>query len=267
MLTGPVSLLVTTRSSRPVAVVPIAWTSETPDPTGSVTGRQEWPIEPGPEAAGPVVEVDGQGSIGGVANDQVVKARALEVGRDDLRRELSGGEGVDEHRIRRCGQGEKRDGVVIGVDAGQKRALQRPGHPRDVAGGMSGIDGHGREERTGLTRRALAIEDLAGAVDYQDVVGMVTIDVGDQRVRERGRGELTGIHEGAVAQAQEDGGSDRDVVRVGDVEMTVIIEVACGDADRFRRPSEGRSPVIEKCRCRCPSRMAIPPGSLWSIIT
>ena len=40
-LTWPVSLLVTTRSRRPSALVLIAWTSETPDPTGIVNGGKK----------------------------------------------------------------------------------------------------------------------------------------------------------------------------------------------------------------------------------
>ena len=66
------------------------------------------------------------------------------------------------------------------------------GHPGDVARGEAGVDGDGRLEGAGLAGDALAIEDVAGAVDDQDIVGAVAVDVGHQRGGMRGGGELSG---------------------------------------------------------------------------
>ena len=45
----------------------------------------------------------------------------------------------------------------------------------------AGVDRDGRLEGAGLAGDALAIEDVAGAVDDQDIVGAVAVDVGHQR--------------------------------------------------------------------------------------
>ena len=68
---------------------------------------------------------------------------------------------------------------------------------------MAGVDRDGREKRTGLAGDALAIEDVAVAVDDQDIVGAVAVDVGHQRRGMRGGGELSGVDERPVALAQQ----------------------------------------------------------------
>ena len=77
-------------------------------------------------------------------------------------------------------------------------------NPGDVTGRSAGIDRDGGLEGAGLPGDALAIEDVAGAVDDQDIVGAVAVDVGHQRRGVGGRGELAGGREGAVAVAQQD---------------------------------------------------------------
>ena len=57
---------------------------------------------------------------------------AVEVGRDDLRRELAGGQRADPDEAA-VAVGVERDGVVLGVDAGQERAVQGVRDPGDVA--------------------------------------------------------------------------------------------------------------------------------------
>ena len=141
-LTWPVSLLVTTRSSVPLPVVSTAWTSETPRPTGSVTGgRKVGAIERRDrrDRSNVVAEEDREGAVAGIADDQVVPAVAVEVGRDDLRRELAGGERSDPDEAA-VAVGVERDGVVLGVDAGEERALDR----------CSGTQAMSREGKPGL---------------------------------------------------------------------------------------------------------------------
>ena len=86
-----------------------------------------WVDEP---AAEPVVEVDRKRAVAGIADDQVVQAVAVEVGRDDLRRELAGGERADQPDEAAVAVGVERDGVVLGVDAGEQRAVDRCWAPR-----------------------------------------------------------------------------------------------------------------------------------------
>ena len=90
--------------------------------------------EPLPSVAG---EEDREGAVAGIADDQVVQAVAVQVGRDDLRRELAGGERSDQPDEAAVALGVERDGVVLGVDAGEQRALIGVRHPGDVARGDS----------------------------------------------------------------------------------------------------------------------------------
>ena len=59
-----------------------------------------------------------------------VKPLPFEVGRDDLRRELAGRERADQPDETAVAVGVERDGVVLGVDAGEHRALTRCRAPR-----------------------------------------------------------------------------------------------------------------------------------------
>ena len=78
-------------------------------------------------------EEDREGAVAGIADDQVGQAVAVQVGRDDLRRELAGGERTDEPDEAAVALGVERDGVVLGIDAGEQRALIRVRNPGDVA--------------------------------------------------------------------------------------------------------------------------------------
>ena len=69
--------------------------------------------------------------------------------------------------------------------------------------GIAGVDRDGRLERAGLAGDALAIEDVPGPVDDQDIVGAVAVDVGDQGRGMRSGGELAGAGKRAVAVAQQ----------------------------------------------------------------
>ena len=105
--------------------------------------------------------------------------------------------------------GVERDGVVVGIDAGEQRALIRCSAPRRCrARELPGLTVTGGSKRAGLAGDALAIEDVPGPVDDQDIVGAVAVDVGHQGRGMRGRGELAGVGERAVAVAQQ----HRDVV-------------------------------------------------------
>ena len=121
-LTWPVTSLVTTRSGRPSPVVSTAWTSETPRPTESVTaggtGSFGTPVQKLPS---PLSRKDRQRPVAGIADHQVVPAVAVEVGGDDLGRERAGRQRPDQVETA-VAIGIERDGVVLGVDAGQQRA-------------------------------------------------------------------------------------------------------------------------------------------------
>ena len=138
MLTWPVSLLVTTRSSRPLPVVSMASTSETPRPTGKVTGAGRMARGRRAELPCQAVEEDRERAVAGVADDQVVIAGAVQVGGDDLRRELAGGQRADPDEAA-VALGVERDGVVLGIDAGEQRASIGVGNPGDVARGIPGL--------------------------------------------------------------------------------------------------------------------------------
>ncbi len=69
--------------------------------------------------------------------------------------------------------------------------------------GIPGVDRDGRREAAGLAGDALAIEDVAGAVDDQDVVGAVAVHVGDEGSRMRVHDHLHGGYQLPVAQVQQ----------------------------------------------------------------
>ena len=131
-----------------------------------------------------------------------VQPSPFEVGRDDLRRQAAGGERADPDEAA-VAVGIERDRVVAGVDAGEHGALIGVRDPGDVARGESGVDRDGGIEGAGLPGDALAIEDVPGPVDHQDIVGAVAVDVGHQGRGMRGGGELAGVGERAVAVAQQ----------------------------------------------------------------
>ena len=78
-------------------------------------------------------EVDRKRAVAGIADDQVGQAVAVQVGRDDLRRELAGGERSAQPDETAVAVSVKRDGVVLGVDAGEDGALIGVRQPGDVA--------------------------------------------------------------------------------------------------------------------------------------
>ena len=86
--------------------------------------------------------------------------------------------------------------------------------------GVAGVDRDGGLEAAGLPGDALAVEDVAGPVDDQHIVGAVAVDVGDQGRGMRRRDELSGIGERAVAVAQQH--------RHGVVELVCDGQVECG---------------------------------------
>ena len=81
-------------------------------------------------------EEDREGAVAGIADDQVGPAVAVQVGRDDLRRELAGGERAAQPDEAAVAVGVERDGVVVGVDAGEDGALIGVREPGDVARGI-----------------------------------------------------------------------------------------------------------------------------------
>ena len=58
--------------------------------------------------------------------------------------------------------------------------------------GLPGLIVTGGSKRAGLPGDALAIEDVAGPVDDQDIVGAVAVDVGHQGRGMRSGDELAG---------------------------------------------------------------------------
>ncbi len=99
--------------------------------------------------------------------------------------------------------------------------------------GVIRVDRDGRLEGAGLAGDALAIEDIAGPVDDQDIVGAVAVDVGDQGRGMRGRGELAGVNERAVAVAQQHRHVVGQRVGGGQVEAAVAVEVPRHDGNRL----------------------------------
>ena len=122
MLTWPVSLFVTTRSSRPLPVVSTAWTSETPRPTGRVT-------------AGKKLREDGRGMTGPMnrCRRRPRACRRRRCGRPGRQPspfrsaamicagQEARGQRADRHEAA-VAVGVERDRVVVGIDAGEHRA-------------------------------------------------------------------------------------------------------------------------------------------------
>ena len=137
-LTWPVSLLVTTRSSRPLPVVSTAWTSETPRPTGRVTGGQEGRSKSS-------LGIDGTNEASLAKKTESVPSPALRTTRSSKPSPFksaamicAGSWPVVSEPIRTkaaVAVGVERDRVVLGVDAGEQRPVHRVGNPGDVARG------------------------------------------------------------------------------------------------------------------------------------
>ena len=130
-------------------------------------------------APGTVAEKDREGAVARVAHHQVVPAVAVEVGRDDLRRERTGGERPDPDEVA-VAPGVQRDRVVGGVHAGEHGALVRV-HGDDVPRGVAGIDRDGRIEGAGLLRPSLSPEDVPGPIDHHHIVSAVAAQVRHER--------------------------------------------------------------------------------------
>ena len=206
MLSWPVSLLVTTRSSRPLPVVSTASTSETPRPTGIVTGGKNCGVTSlgliGPTNLG--TEEDRERAVAGVANDQVGQAVPVQVGRDDLRgqnarRQPPGYQHEDTVAI-----GVERDLVIVSIHTGEDRALIRIRNPGDVARRIAGVDRDGGLEGARLAGNPLAIEDIPDAVDDRQVGHTVAVQVCDEGCVVRNQPARTGLGELAVPLVQLD---------------------------------------------------------------
>ena len=134
MLTSPVSLLVTTRSSPPLPGGIDRLDVGDAQADGQGDRRQE--VGGSKRARGAdalsirLPKKTREGAVAGIADDQVGQAVAVEVGRDDLRRELAGGERADQPDEAAVALGVERDGVVLGVDAGEHAGLDRCWAPR-----------------------------------------------------------------------------------------------------------------------------------------
>ena len=124
-LTWPVSLLVTTRSRRPFRWCRPPGRRRRPGRRGGSPRRQERASRPGPEVCRGVVAEDRERAIAGVADDQVVPAVAIEVGRDDLRRQAAG------RRASRRGRSRRR--------ARRRARRRRRGRRRWRAAGLPGV--------------------------------------------------------------------------------------------------------------------------------
>ena len=226
-------------------MVSTAWTSETPRPTGRVTGGRK------------VCEVDARDRSGPVnvlaKKTERVPSPALRTTRSSQPLPFrsaamicAGSWPVVSEPIRTkaaVAVGVERDRVVLGVDAGEHRALDRCSATQAMSReGNAGVDRDGRLEGAGLAGDALAIEDVAGPVDDQHIVGAVAVDVGHQRRVAADEVDDAGLCERAVAVVQlhhdsRSGGSVSD----GQVEPAVAGEVA-------RRDDGGRSPFRTRAR-------------------
>ncbi len=122
--------------------------------------------------------------------------------------------------------GVKRDRVIVSIDAGEDRTW--PGFATQAMSrdGLPGLTVTGGSKRAGLPGDALAVEDVAGAVDDQDIVGTVAVDVGHQGRGMRRGDELSGSGERAVAVAQQHRHGVVKPVCDGQVGAAVAVEVA-----------------------------------------
>jgi hypothetical protein len=160
----------------------------------------------GTEKRAPVelgAEEDRERAVAGVADHKVGQAVAVQIGRDDLRGQQACCQRADLHEAT-IAVGVERDRVIVSIDTGEDRALARVRNPGDVARRIAGVDRDGGLEGAGLSGYGLSVEDVSGAVDDQDIVGAVAVDVGDQGRGMRSCGELSRIGERAVAVAQQD---------------------------------------------------------------
>ena len=98
--------------------------------------------------------------------------------------------------------------------------------------GIFWVNGHGWQKAAGLPGHPLAVKDVTGRIDDEDVVGPVTCQVGDQGGGVGGSGEQTRVHEGAIAAILE----HRHVVAIvrdGQVGAAIAGEVTGHDGNRL----------------------------------
>ena len=104
--------------------------------------------------------------------------------------------------------------------------------------GIAGIDRDGRLEGAGLPGDALAVEDVAGPVDDQDIVGAVAVDVGHQ-----GRGVRVVANWPAAVNVPSPLPSSTDTVLavgVGDGQVGAAVAGEVARHDRARDPTPPR---------------------------
>ena len=147
-------------------------------------------------------EVNRKRAVASIADDEIGHACPVQIGGDDLGRKLSRGHGADPDEAAIL-PGVERDGVVLGIDARQQRALYRVGNPGDVPRWETGIDRDGRLEAAGLPGDAVAEKDVPGAIDDKDIVGAVAGDVGYQGRGMRSGGRLAGAGKGTATVVQQ----------------------------------------------------------------
>ena len=109
-------------------------------------------------------EEDRERAVAGVADDQVGQAVSVEVGRDDLRRNIAALPPPDQHEAT-VAIGVERDLVIVSIHTGEDRALIRIRNPGDVVRRIARVDRDGGLEGARLAGNPLAIEDIPGAVD------------------------------------------------------------------------------------------------------
>ena len=112
----------------------------------------------------------------------------FKVGRNDLRRELAGGERADPDEAA-VAPGVERDGVVVGVDAGE-HGCPAVFDKGDIARGEAGVDRDGGRNEPGCPGNPLPVEDVAGRVDHQHI----------GRCHRRSRSATRGVACGVVAR-------------------------------------------------------------------
>ena len=134
----------------------------------------------------------------------------------------------------------------MGVDAGEYRALIGVRQPGDVARGVIGVDCDGRQEGAGLAGDALAIEDVPVAVDDQDIIGAIAVDVGDHGRVITGVGNIAGVSKRPVAVAQQDRHVLASVHGDGEVGAAVAGEVTRHEGAWVARPHRVSDRVLER---------------------